>query len=182
MAMRRKNGARNLEDFPLDTEMSKPHRIAAFLDWWAKKAPYDFAMYNEVLKAIEGYKRLPRLDTEEVDSLRGRIGSAERIVHEKYRRAVVRHRGLGVRATVDDVDVVRHKSVDRTRKVERAIVALARQDEIVDVNKIPNTPENRALKQWYNRDVKGILKQIAAPEFLAKMLPPGSKEKDEAAT
>mgnify|MGYP000323885556 CR=1 FL=1 len=59
---------------------------------------------------------------------------------------------------------------------QRDIVALAKIDEIIDLKSIPDTPENRPLKQWYQRDVKGILKQIASPEYLAKMLPPAEKD------
>jgi hypothetical protein len=172
MATKRTNGHRNLEAFPLDTGLSKPQRAAAFLDWWAQKHPYDFAAYNEILKAIEGYTKLPRMDTEEVEQVRGIVGRAASILHEKFRRGLVRQRGLGARATVDSADAIRHKAVDKSRKIERDILALAKLDEIIDLKSIPDTPENRPLKQWYQRDVKGILKQIASPEYLAKMLPP----------
>jgi len=172
------NGSRNLEAFPLDTALSKPQRVAAFLDWWAEHHPYDFAGYHEITKAIEGYKKLPRMDTDEVETMRGIVGRAAKLLHDKYRRELVRQRGLGARATVDSLDAVRNKAVDRARKVERDIVALHRLDEIIDVKSIPDTPENRPLKQWYQRDVKGILKQVATPEFLQRMLPPKQPDGD----
>ena len=65
------------------------------------------------------------------------------------------------------MDAIRNKAVERVKKVERDIVALNKLDEIIDVKSIPDTPENRPLKHWYQREVKGILKQVAAPEFLA---------------
>lgn len=177
MAVRKsKTGTRDVGSFPLDTALSKPARIAAFLDWWAQRHPYNFAAYNEILKAVEGYSRLPRMDTEEVEAIRACTGRAEKLLHGKYKRALIRHRGLGARASVDDADVIRHKQSDRAKKVERSIVALARQDEIIDTRRVPDTAENRALKQWYQRDVKSILRQVASPEFLAKMLPPGTKK------
>ena len=176
MVSRRTNGNRDISGFPLDTGLTKPQRVAAFLDWWAIKHPFDFAAYNEILKAIEGYNKLPRMDTEEVSAVRGITGRAAKVLHEKYKRSIVRRAGLGARATVDSADTIRHKAVDRSRKIERDIVALAKLDEIIDLKSIPDTPENRPLKQWYQRDVKGILKQIASPEYLAKMLPPAAKE------
>lgn len=180
MAPKRTNGHRNIEAFPLDTGLTKPQRAAAFLDWWAHKHPYDFAAYNEILKAIEGYAKLPRMDTEEVEAVRGVVGRAANILHEKYRRGLVRQRGLGARATVDSADTIRHKAVDKSKRIERDIVALAKIDEIIDLKSIPDTAENRPLKQWYQRDVKGILKQIASPEYLAKMLPPAEKDREPA--
>jgi len=170
------NGHRNIDAFPLDTGLTKPQRAAAFLDWWATKHPFDFAAYNEILKAIEGYARLPRMDTEEVEGVRSIVGRAADILHEKYRRGLVRQRGLGARATVDSLDAIRHKAVDKARKIERDIVGLSKIDEIVDLKSIPDTAENRPLKNWYQRDVKGILKQIASPEYRAKMLPPSEKD------
>jgi hypothetical protein len=111
--------------------------------------------------------------------MKGVVGRAGSILHENYKRALVRKRGLGARASVDSADTIRHKAIDRTKKVERDIVALSKLDEIIDLKSIPDTPENRPLKQWYQRDVRGILKQVSSPEFLAKMLPPAQKD-DEA--
>lgn len=167
-----RQGARNFGAFPLDMEMSMPQRVAAFLDWWAEHQPYDFAGYHEITKAVNGYKHLPRLETQEVISMQSVVGRASKILHEKYKRALVRRRGLGARGTVDSADAIRHKAVDRARKVERDIVALATLDEIIDLKSVPDTPENRAMKDWYRRDVKGILKQVAAPEFTQRLLPP----------
>lgn len=182
MATRKKkiNGTRNIEDFQLDTAISKPQRIAAFLDWWATEHPFDFAGYHEITKAIEGYKRLPRMDTDEVATTRGLVGRSSKILQEKYKRALVCQRGLGARATVDAADTIRHKAIDRTKKVERDIVALSKLDEIIDLKTIPDTEANRPLKQWYQRDVRGILKQVASPEFLARMLPPAQGDDKDA--
>jgi hypothetical protein len=179
MASKRSNGIRNLAAFPLDTGLSKPQRVASLLDWWAEKQRYDFLGYNEITKAVNGYKHMPRMDTEEVAVMRGLVGRAGKILQKKYKRALVRHRALGARATFDSVDAIRHKAVERTKKIERDIVALSDLDEIIDLKSITDTPENRPLKQWYQRDVKGILKQVASPEFRARMLPPAQKD-DEA--
>jgi hypothetical protein len=173
MAQRSSNGTRNLADFPIDLGLSKPQRIAAFLDWWATKHPFDFAAYNEILKAIEGYKRMPRMDTEEVAHLQGRIGSAEKLLQNQYKRALIRQRGLGARASVDSADALDHKQVGRVRTMERAIAAVQRGDELINLKEIPDSP----TKRWYSRDVKVILKQFEAPDALARLLPPAMKEK-----
>lgn len=173
MAMKRKGtNGRNVGAFPLDTKLSKTARIAAFLDYWAENHPYDFAAYNEVLKAIEGYSSLPRLENKEVDRVRSNCSGASRILRERYSRELVRHPGLGVRATVDAMDAIRHVQTKKMARVESAVKQVSAVDDNIDLKSIPDTAENRPLKDWYKRDVKGILKQIASPEMLSRMLPP----------
>lgn len=173
---KRNTGSRSFEGFRVDAELTKPARIAAFLAWWAQQRPYDFAAYNEILKAIMGYAKLPRMDTKDVEAVRDCTGRSEKILHEQFKRALIRHRGLGARASVDDADVIRHKQVDRARQVERSVMRFVRQGEIVDVRRVPDSPENRVLKQWYQRDASNIIKMVSAPEFLAKLLPPASRD------
>jgi len=150
----------------------KALRIAHFLDWWARTMPYDFAGYNEVTKAIEGYKHLPRLDSKDVERTRDTMARARVILRKKFNRDIHPSRGLGVRATVDDFDMVKNVATSRAIRVERSIRNLAETDAMIDTRKIADTAETSPLKNWYNRSVRGILKQVASPEFAAKLLPP----------
>jgi hypothetical protein len=172
-----------LGKFPLsDLEDSEgklpasPRRIAHFLDYWAKVAPYDFAGYNEVLYAIEQRRSMPRLDTKDVWALRQRVYAGKKILRSEYNRDTVSSKGLGVRASVDDEDVLRNVAPRQTVAVERSIRRLAEVDAMIDPKKVKDTAENKALKQWYSRNVRGILKQIASPEFTDKLLPPKPEE------
>lgn len=176
MASKKRNGVRNLDAFKCDMELRMPHRVASLLDFWATAHPYDPLGYNEITKAVNGYRHMPRTDTEEVASMREIVGRASKILQSQYRRALVRHPSLGARATVDSMDTLRHAAVKRVKTVERAIGALNTVDEIIDLKSIPDTAENRSLKHWYQRDARGIIKQLASPEFLAKMLPPAPPE------
>lgn len=169
MKRRNKDGTRDVSLFPLDTGLKKPQRIAAFLDWWAQRHPYDFSAYNELLKAIEGYKHLPRITSDEVDSIRSRVRSAERILLSKFGRVAIRNRGLGIRASVDDEDMLRNKQVDRVVKIRQSIEKAIDLDKRIDLAKVPNG----ALKNWYIRGgVRGILSQVGSQEQLQKLLPP----------
>lgn len=190
MASRNKNGAMSrasrtklLGKFPLselaDSEgklPSHPRRLAHFLDYWARLVPYDFAGYNEVLYAVEQRRSMPRLDTKDVWILRGRLYAAKKVLRGEYQRDTVSSKGLGVRATVGDEDVLRNVAPRATVAVERSIRRLAETDAMIDPKKIKDTPENKPLKQWYSRNVRGILKQIASPEFTEKLLPPKPEE------
>ena len=176
---RRKHTDRNIEAFRLDTKLSKTARIAAFLDFWATEHPLDYAQYNEVLKAIEGYGYTPRLDNEECDKVRSKCHGAGRILRSKYKRELVRHQGLGVRATVDSMDVIRHVQTKRVSKIENAVKAAADTDANVDLKSIPDSPENKPLKDWYKRDMKSLLKQLSSPDVMARMLPPPPPDSDD---
>lgn len=172
MAKKKSNKSIPLTEFKFDPKMRRPARIAAFLAWYAEHQPYVWAGYNEVLQATSGLGYKPRLSNDEVRVIKGAMTRAAQILQSEHGRALVTNRGLGVRATVDSVDTVKNVATKRAKRAERAIVSLSQVDEIVDVNSIPNTPENRALKQWYQRDVRGILKQVSDPQFLQRMLPP----------
>jgi hypothetical protein len=148
------------------------HRIAFFLHWWAQKMPYDFIGYNEILKAVEKRSSLPRLDTKDVWALRDRLYGAKTVLRRDYKRDTVHLRGMGVRATVDDKDVLLNVAPRQTKVVERSIKRMADVDSMIDLKKVPDSPETRPFKNWYNRSVRGILKQIAAPEFTERLLPP----------
>lgn len=177
---RRSSGDRNIEAFPLDTSQTKPARIAAFLTWWAKQHPHDFAAYNEILKAIEGYKKLPRMDTKDVEAVRECTGRAEKILHRDYKRVLIRHRGLGARASVDDLDIIRNKQVQKAKRMHSAAKSFIDTDALVDVRTIADTAANRPWTNWYRRDAGAIVKMVNSEDFLGKLLPAAaSKDKDD---
>lgn len=157
----------------------KAARIAHFLDWWAKAMPYDYAAYNEVTKAVEGYKHLPRLDSKDVEQTRSTMARARVILRKHYNRDLHPSRGIGVRATVDDFDMVKNVATNRAIRVERSIRNLAETDAMIDTSKIPDNAATAPLKTWYKRSVKGILKQLASPDFASKLLPPAPGEEEK---
>ncbi len=174
-----------LAEFPIDQlkneEGALPgwsHRIAHFLDWWAQTMPYDFVGYNEILKAVENRQSMPRMDSKDVEQLRARMYSAKKKLRAEYGRDTVMMRSMGVRATVDDKDVLLNIAPRQTIAVERSIKRLAETDAMIDLRRIDDNAETRAHKRWYNRSVRGILKQIAAPEFTDKLLPPKPGDAD----
>jgi len=174
----KRNGIRNLEAFPLDNKMTKPQRVAALLDWWAGKYNYDFLGYNEITKAVNGYKHMPRMENQEVTDMRSIVGRAAKILQEKYKRGLVRHWALGARATAEDMDTIRNNVAAAARRHERSGVALVKLVDIVNVKNIPDTPENRPHRQWVQRDIMGIVKQLSEPNYMARLLPPKKKEEE----
>lgn len=168
-----------IDQFPLEKLRNesgklpgKGFRIAAFLAWWVQKLPGDFASYNEIVKAIEGYDHLPQYKGREALAVRKLMQAARYHLRKHHSRDLLTSRGLGARATIDDADMIRNVSTVQAMAVERSVRKLAETDAMVDVNHVPDTPENAPLKRWYKTSVRGILKQIANPEFAQKLLPP----------
>ena len=176
MATKKKNGSRDKDilKFPLDTAMKKSYRVAAFLDWWANQYPRDFAQVNEITRAINAYPHLPRLNNEEVVSVNGQMSRVDDILHKKYKRSLIRHRALGVRASVDSLDDIEHTQMKKAKRIQRAVASFQKTDEHIDVSSIPNKPENKASKDWYTKDIGHVLKLFSAPEFMGKLLPKAS--------
>lgn len=178
--MNNKNGhsydrrAKDLAAFPLEVKMSMPQRVAHLLDWWAARHPHDFLQYNEITKGVNGTSAMPRMDTKQVEQTRGIVSRSGKTLFKLYQRAIIRKRDLGARASVDAEDVIRHRSVKKSAEIKQSIIALAQLDELVDLNTVPNTSD---VKAWYKKDVRaGFLKQLSAPENLARMLPPPPDE------
>ena len=90
------------------SSLSLSKRAAHALDWTATRAPGVVVPYNVVLKVVMGYSHTPRLGNEEVERFRsGALGDARRHLRSQYRRDLKSVSGVGVRATVDGLDVVK---------------------------------------------------------------------------
>lgn len=178
-ASRKKQLPNGMGEFPLDSKMKKPERIASFLDWWAKKSPKQFVAYNQLLQVIEGYKDLPSARSPELKALRNQVRRAEMILDDRFERGIKRHRWFGVRATVDDFDRLKSRYVEKSKKMKIAIMNAHAEAGKIDVSKIPNTPETKPYKEWFNRSTKNILGTIAQPDYLERLLPQAIETKPE---
>jgi len=177
MAVRKKKLPSGMEAFPLDIKMKKPARIAAFLDWWAKKQQLEYVAYNQLLQVIEGYQSLPNAKSPEVKAIRTQVRRAEDLLNDVYGRGIVRHRWFGVRATADDFDRLKNRHVKKAKVLKTAMISFEKEAEHIDISKIPNTPETRPYKDWFNRGTKHILALANDPAFMNHLLPAALEEK-----
>ena len=167
----------DLHHYESDQSQSMTRRIAHFLDWAAENMPKEFLQYNVVLKAVMGYRHLPRLETKEVEFVRSAITRVRKVLLSVYKRGTVTMPGVGVRATVDDADMVIHDVSKKGQRVQSAVNAFTASVNVVNVANIPKTPE-MAPYQKYIKDAKAIAANFGSPEFLQKLLPPKTEKKD----
>lgn len=168
---------KGVEQYEFDPGESQTRRIAHFLNWAADHMPKEFLPYNVVLKAITGYKHLPRLDTKEVESVRSAMSRVRKILLQTYRRGTVTMPGVGVRATIDDADMVIHDVTKKGKRAEAAFTSYKESVNAVDVTKIPKTAE-MAPYQKYIRGAKDVVALFGSDDFMKKLLPPNTEKKE----
>lgn len=167
MPRHKKNGI-DIKAYKFDQEVSLTRRAAHFLDWLAKKSPYQFVQYNVVLRAIMGYNRTPRLTSEEVERLHRNMGRAKLILETEYERGMMTMPSVGVRATVDDNDRAKNELPKKMRRLASAKESVERTVNSIDPRKITDS----RVKRWLRSDVGGILRALKSADFDAKALPP----------
>ena len=156
--------ARIAEYKPVPT-MTLPQRIAHFLDWAASHVKKTYFQYNIVCKAINGYTHTPRLDTKEVENVRGSMTRVKQILRDKYKRGFDYSRGLGIRGTTDDNDTVNYTLASATKRWLSGKANVDNVAAIVD-------PAKLSLKEAsYFKSVTGASRLITT-QHIQNLLPP----------
>lgn len=174
--MKRSNGAK----YEIQLKLTSGQRAAHFLDWNAKHSPGEFTAYNMLFKQITGVARTPQLKSEEVEHLRRHSHSIRKTLFDKYGREMVSLPGVGVRASIDDADILKNVVPKKASRLQSARVGFLKTVSNIDQKNIPDTVELKPLKNWLNREVRELVKQISAPEFERKLLPPPAESTSEA--
>lgn len=165
----------NFSEFTVDSKESIARRAAQALAWAAHQFPLEYASYQQLTQAVMGYGRMPSAKSQEVERLRKVMSTGVRkVLEEKYGMELISQPGIGVRATVDDTDRLRSVLPKKANRLKSARASFAKTANNIDIARVPSTPENAALKAWFNQDVKAVLKQIGSKEFEKKLLPPGA--------
>jgi|HubBroStandDraft_2_1064218.scaffolds.fasta_scaffold00001_92 hypothetical protein len=165
--------------FKIDMTMSISHRIAFLLDWAAKKNPYAIIPYNIILKYIMGFSHTPRMANEDVDTLRRKLPGCRPILQKKYKRDIRNVSGVGARATVDDLDLVKSSLPGNVRRVNSAHAALQKNSEMVNIAKLPDHGPDKQWRDWYAKTVSPALKALSDDPRVAKLLPPAPAKPED---
>jgi hypothetical protein len=174
--MKKPPGMLTFQSFNVNSQLSIPERTAQALDWAARTYPRQLVPYNVLLQAVMGFEKMPRLNDQQIEQLRSKMGRVRVILRTKYARGLVSEPGAGVRATVDSADQLKTAVVRSAARHHRSGVALASETSLVNINEVPNTPENAKLVKWYKTDLRTTLAQIGSPQF-HKLLEPVPEEK-----
>lgn len=167
----------DLSTFVKDDAAPLSTRCADFLHWLCQKRPEVFVAPNIAVKAIMGYGHTPRLKSDEVDKLRSKYGTIRKVLRAKYNRDLIVEAGAGIRASVDDADVLVSSLPKFVKKLDSARSAVIQADNLIDMKKVPNTPELAAHRAWHDKQVKPLNKLLISPAFEAMlMLPSGDSD------
>ena len=82
---------------------------------------------------------------------------------------------MGVRATVDDLDVVRTTTVNVVQRVNSAHSALKANVALVSVSKLPEGSD----KRWFQSTVSPAVRMLTDDPRMLKLLPPATTTMDK---
>lgn len=155
------------------TEGSPANRAAHFLDWAAENEPMAYYEYTEIYKLCMNTPKLPLKNSRDVLALRKSGQRIKAILQKTYSRGLIYMRGIGVRASVDDFDFTKNCTSKISRRIAVASEKLKEHVDAVDVTTFPKTDEGKAWSS-YVKDQKVALKDLLAPDFYNRLLPPKS--------
>ena len=124
--------------------------------------------YNVIYREINGLEATPRVDNENVAIMRKKLAGVRPLLQKLYKRDLKNLSGLGVRATVDDLDVVKTTTVTVVARVNSAHNALKANAALVNPNRLPEGSD----KAWYVRTVSPAIKALTDDPRMLKLLPP----------
>lgn len=176
--MAKRSEALSFDEYKVDERTSTVERSANALDWAAKKFPKQLVPYNVLLKAIMGYGYTPRLNSNQIEQLRGAMSRVKKVLRVKYGRGLHSEPGAGVRATVDAEDQLRTDVRRAASRHHSSGQALAAAFSLVNLSEVPNTPQNKKLLHWAKTGLKEQIAAIQSPDF-RKLLQPVSDEPEE---
>ena len=148
-------------------------RAADFLNFCAGRWPGVPIYWNWVTQMVFGRKRTPNMLSREVEALRQKASGIRRILLADYKRDLISVPKMeAVRATVDHADMLRNSLERRSRGLQGAANRLTQIYELIDLSKVPKSAENRPYIDWAGDSVAALVKQVSAPAFSRKCLPP----------
>jgi hypothetical protein len=154
-------------------------RAAHFADWAAKNFPHQFASPPVFARAAEGAHKAFTMSSDEVKRLMRQKTYIDDRLTEKYGRCLIYSRGVGLRASVDKTDVLKHKAVARSKRIDSAVRKFQKTAPLIQgVGKELTGPENAEWRQ-YNESLMLRLKELSRPLFSTPLLPPPEKKDDE---
>ena len=156
-------------------------KMAEFLDWVGTKYPRHFVTYEEIAQAVFSLGKLPVAASKQVESVRGAMSAARRVMHARYKRDVITVKGVGARATVDAADTLTTSvmrdvtSHERRCKRLQDTVALVNQKELDDLieQAPPDLREDlKVSRNWFVEHLTKYVKTLQKSTTTVALLPP----------
>ena len=160
------------------TKGSLSGQICEFLHHMAVEFPHEYILYEEIVQALDGLANRPASNNARVIQIRNNVSTARRIMRRDYKRDIVGVPGVGVRATVDDLDIVQTAAIRDAKTVDRAARKLSDTCDMVNTEKfkilVAQSEDPKALmelSQWWVNDMTRALKKLRSSIRDNKLLP-----------
>jgi hypothetical protein len=157
---------------PLVGAQYETDKKAHFLDYMAQECPYKYIPYNLCVRAVQGLSRTPAVNSDAVDQFRKSMSSVRRKLLKTYNRDIDPLQGVGIRASVDEADRLRHHQRLRGRIVTAVGNAVAHAATI-DADKI----KDQKLRAGFVESRKALGGTSESVTRLMKLLPPKPEDK-----
>jgi hypothetical protein len=153
-------------------------QICEFLHHMAVEFPHETILYEEIVQALDGLRSRPKVGNPRIKQIRNLISNARLVMRRDYKRDIVGVPGVGVRATVDDLDMVQTAAIRDAQRVDRAArkfdetVSMVNTEEFKLLAEHSSDPDAfRELTEWWCNDVKNAVKHLKASIKDSKLLP-----------
>lgn len=162
-----------LYEWPKD-EPARSQRIAHLLNFCAENLPYQFISLTTIQRYANGMTVNPRMPDDVIRGIKGSFCNVKKILLSKYKRGWASQPGVGVRACVDDADVVKKDVAGKATRLQSALVSLSKSVEIVDTKSASYASLDAKTKSWFQKDIKENIDELLEEGAELKLLPIGS--------
>lgn len=163
------------------TSRSVSGKLAEFLWWVCDRYPRSFVTYEEMAQAVFSLASVAKGGSKQVESLRGAMSRARKLMQEKYKKDIVTMKGVGARATVDSADALSTSVMREVGNHERSCkrlqdtVSLINQKELDDLiqQAPPELREDlRVSRDWFVEHLVKYTKTLQKSTTAIALLPP----------
>jgi hypothetical protein len=125
---------------------SPSRRLANLLHDAAIACPSRFLDKPQIAKLIFGLGRIPAEDSDHVRKQLGSArGGANLILAKEFKREIVSDRVEGIRATIDDEDLLKTRHRQKRRRVQGTIASLKETDALIDPRKLSDAGKSEFM-------------------------------------
>jgi hypothetical protein len=156
---------------PLSGAPYETDKKAHFLDYMAKTCPYRHISYGLCVRAVNGLSRTPSDNSQSVEQFRKSLGSVRRKLLKVYNRDIDPLPGIGIRASVNETDRLRHHNKLKAR-VNTAVGNAVAHAATIDAEKI-----DKEFRAGFVESRKALGATSESVNRLMKLLPPKPEDK-----
>jgi hypothetical protein len=162
-------------------EKSISGRVCEFLHWASLKYPKSIITYEEITQAVFMLGKKPSTGSKAVKSVTSAISRSRKVMKPKYKQDILTEKGVGARATVDELDVLSTSILRDTETHRRSAAKLKSTVDLINEKKldrlIAQAPkevrdEIMITRAWYTESLGKYIKMLEKPSSAKALLPP----------